>query len=185
MSAAFSASRTCNVPDTISTTRPAGGFASERLGRAPAVSAIMREDSADGLAPTSLLIRGLLAAPRHGVKLEAMPDQFVAELAGDEFLQLLDLLVAELDDPAALQIDQVVMMGTGHFLVARAAVAEIVPREDVGLFEQSHGAIDGGDADVRVDRGGAPVDLLDIGMVGRIGQHPRDHAALLGHLQPF
>src|SRR5438132_19419 len=46
------------------------------------------------------------AAPRHGVKFEAMSDQFVAELVGDDFLELFDLLVAKLDNAAALQIDQ-------------------------------------------------------------------------------
>jgi hypothetical protein len=29
------------------------------------------------------------------------------------------------------------------------------------------------------------VDLFDVGMIGRIREHARDHAPLLGHLQPF
>jgi hypothetical protein len=29
------------------------------------------------------------------------------------------------------------------------------------------------------------VHLLDIGMIGRVREHARDHAPLLGHLQPF
>ena len=103
-------------------------------------------------------------------------------MVGDESLQLLDLLVAEFDDPAALQIDQVIVVVARHFLVARAAISEIVTSEDVGLFKQPHGAIDRGDADPRIDRGGAAVDLLDIGMVGGIRQHARDDAPLLGHL---
>ena len=86
---------------------------------------------------------------------EAMPDQIVAELVGDDLLQLLDLLVAEFDDPAALQIDQVIVVVARHFLIARAAVSEIVAGEDVGLFKQPHGAIDRGDADMRIDCGGA------------------------------
>src|SRR5712671_570283 len=102
-------------------------------------------DKSSALFPT----RFRRAAPRHGIKFEAMPDQLVAELVGDDLLQFLDLLVAELDDPAALQIDQVVVMVARHFLVARAAVAEIMAGEDVGLFKQPHGAIDGGDADPR------------------------------------
>src|SRR5260370_643685 len=121
-----------------------------------------------------------LAAPRHRVQLEAVPDQLVAEFVGDDLLQLLDLLVAELNDPAALQIDQVIVMGARHFLVARTAVAEIMAGENVGLFKQPHGAVDGGDADPRIERGSAAVDLLDIGVVDRLRQHLRDHAALLG-----
>src|SRR5438270_10305161 len=46
----------------------------------------------------------------HGEQFEAMIDQLVAELAGHEALQLLDVLVAELDDAAGLHIDQMVVM---------------------------------------------------------------------------
>src|SRR6202035_1102906 len=42
----------------------------------------------------------------HGEQFEAVVDQLVAELARDEALQLLDLLVAELDDAAGLHVDQ-------------------------------------------------------------------------------
>ena len=42
-----------------------------------------------------------------------------------------------------------------HRFVARAAVAELVPLEDSGLLEQAHGAIDGGDRDIGIDRRGA------------------------------
>ena len=97
-----------------------------------------------------------------------MVDEIVAELVGDGALQLFDLLVAELDHAAGLQVDQMVVMVARHLLVARAAVAEIMARENVRLLEQPHGAIDGGDADLRIDRGGAPVNLLDIRMIGRI-----------------
>src|SRR5438309_10854019 len=70
----------------------------------------------------------------HGEQFEAVIDQLVAELAGDEALQLLYLLVAELDDAAGLHVDQMVMMVGRHFLVARAAVPEIVARQDIGLL---------------------------------------------------
>src|SRR5207302_2987704 len=123
------------------------------------------------------------AAPRHGVKFKTMPDELVAELVGDDFLKLFDLLVAKFDDPAALQIDQMIVMIARHLFVTRAAVAEIMSRENVGLLEQPHRSIDRRDADPRIDLGGAPVDLLDIRVIGRIGQHARNHATLLGHLQ--
>src|SRR5438094_290088 len=86
----------------------------------------------------SALIRRLLAAARHRVKFEAVPDQLVAELVGDDLLQFLDLLVTEFDDPAALQVDQVVVVVARHLLVARAAVAKIVAGENIGLLEQPH-----------------------------------------------
>src|SRR5260221_6332685 len=125
----------------------------------------------------SALPQFLLVTPRQRIKLEAVPDQLIAELVGDDLLQLLDLLVAEFDDPAALQVDQVIVMVARHLLIARAAVSEIVARENIGLFKQPHGPIDRGDADPRVDRGGPAVDLLDIGMVGRVRQYARDDAA--------
>ena len=84
-----------------------------------------------------------------------MIDEFEAELFGDAALQLLDLLVAEFDHAAGLDVDQVIVMRLRHFLVARAAVAEIVTLENAGILEQLHGAIDGGDGDMRIDGGGA------------------------------
>ena len=73
-----------------------------------------------------------------------------------------------------------VMLVAG-LLVARAAIAEVVALDDAGLFEQPHGAIDGGDRDVRIDGVGAAIELFHIGMVDRGRQHARDDAALVGH----
>ena len=67
--------------------------------------------------------------------------------------------------------------------VARAAVAELVPLEDAGLLEQAHGAVDGGDRDVRIDRRGARVQRLDVGMILAVAEHARDDLALLGDPQ--
>src|SRR5579862_739070 len=79
---------------------------------------------------------------RYRVELEPVADQPIAEVGGDPPLQILDDLVLELDDPAALDIDQVVVMLRQSFLVARAPVAEIVPVEDVRLLEESHRPVD-------------------------------------------
>src|SRR5690606_29173122 len=84
------------------------------------------------------------AAP--AVQLQPVIDQLEAELLGDAALQSLDLLVAELDDLAALHIDQVIVVMLGNLLVPGAPLAEVVSLEDVRLFEQAHGAIDGRDA---------------------------------------
>src|SRR5579862_8421019 len=108
-----------------------------------------------------------LAAARHRVKFQPMPDQIVAELFGDEMLQLFYFIIAKLDHPAALQVDQVVVMRAGHLFVSRTAVAKIVPSQYVSLFKEAYGAINRGDADMRIDLGGAPIDLLDIGMIVR------------------
>ena len=55
----------------------------------------------------------LVVVERHGVKLEPVIDQFVAELARDLGLQALDFLGAEFDHLAGAQIDQMVVMGFG------------------------------------------------------------------------
>src|SRR3546814_17753553 len=81
---------------------------------------------------------------------------------------------------AGLDVDQVIVVRFGRGLVARTAVAEIMAIEDAGLLEQPHRAVDGRDRDARIDRRGALIDLLDIGMIVGVGEHARDDAALLG-----
>src|SRR3546814_6469242 len=69
--------------------------------------------------------------------------------------------------------------------IARAAVAESVAVEDARLFEQADGAIDGGDGDAAVERRGAFIERLDIGMIRRIRDYARDDSTLLGDPQPL
>ena len=95
-----------------------------------------------------------------------MADEFVAELIGDYSLQSFDLFVAEFDHPTGLQVDQMVVVSARHFFVARASIAEVVAREDAGLFKQPHGAIDRSDANTRIDRGRSPIHLLDVRVIG-------------------
>src|SRR6516162_9378530 len=95
-----------------------------------------------------------------------MPDEFVTEFIGNNFLQSFDLLVTEFDHATGLQVDQMVVVSARHFLVAGAPMAEIVSRQNTGLFKQPHGPIDRGDADVWIDRSGSTVDLLDVGVIG-------------------
>src|SRR5690606_36682845 len=68
-------------------------------------------------------------------------------------------------------------------LVARAPVAEIVALEDVGFLEQAYRAVDGRDADVRIDRHRPLIHALDIGMIARVREHAGDHPPLLGHFK--
>src|SRR5437879_1432631 len=105
MSAALSARRTCSGPDTRSTIRAggaaaAGSVAAVSPGRSgwAAVSAFTRACPTAETVPS--VVRFCPAAAGQGIELKAMPDQFVAELVGDQLLQLLDLLVTELDDAA-------------------------------------------------------------------------------------
>src|SRR3546814_3395888 len=69
--------------------------------------------------------------------------------------------------------------------VARAAVAEIVAVEDARFLEQADGAIDGSDRNAAVERRGALVKRLHVGMILGIRNHARDDASLLGDPQPL
>src|SRR5579863_1439689 len=80
-----------------------------------------------GLASPEMVNSGFFVLKRDAIEFEPVIDQFVAELAGDLGLQFLDLLGGELDHLAVAQIDQVVMVAVAHLLVARAALAKIMP----------------------------------------------------------
>src|SRR5215469_3224217 len=198
MSGAEAASRTCNGPLTTSrsgTPRSSAGRSSvatgsrDKTGGSAVVPIIMRRAPSGGAPRRSPIASGKaslglpFAAAFDRVKFKPMPDQIVAELVGDEMLQLFYFIIAKLDHPAGLQINQVVVVRVRHLLIAGAAITKIMARQDVSLFEEAHRAINCGDADPRIDLSRPPIDLLDIGVVGRIRQHPGDNPALLGHLQ--
>ena len=65
------------------------------------------------MSPRSIERLFFLVVERHGVELEPVVDQSVAELARDLGLQALDLLGAEFDHLAGAQVDQVVVMRFG------------------------------------------------------------------------
>jgi hypothetical protein len=109
--------------------------------------------------------------------------QAIAKTLGDALLQLFDLGIDELDHLAGGEVDQVVVMLAVGVLVARAAVAELDPLQDAGLFEELDRPIDGGERNRTVARGGAGVELFDIGMICRLLQHRGDGPALTGHAQ--
>src|SRR5689334_14189292 len=110
-----------------------------------------------------------------------MVDQLVAELARDVRLQPFDIFRAEFDYFAGAQIDEVIVVRVRALLVAVAALAELVRLDDAGVLEELHGSIHGRNGDVLVDPGTALVELLDVRMVARLGEHARDHAPLPGH----
>jgi len=92
-------------------------------------------DAVQTTAVRSFRIGSRLAATRNRIQFKAMSDQFVAEFIGDDLLQTFDIFVAKLYHSARLQVDEMVVMRAGHFLVAGSAIAEIVPRNDARLFE--------------------------------------------------
>src|SRR5215475_1765683 len=119
----------------------------------------------------------------HAVKLQPVADQLVASLFRDLALQLLDLVVVEFHNLAALNVDQMVVVFFRRLFIARAAVAKIVLGKNARFLEQAHRAVDSGDGDVGIDRGGAMVHGFDVWMIVRFRQHAGDHPPLLGHLE--
>ena len=112
-----------------------------------------------------------------------MVDEAVTELLGDLLLQRVELGIYEFDELDALDVDQVVMVRLGRCFVAGADVAKIVAVENHRFLESADSAVDRGDRDFRIDRGGACMQRLDVRMILCLGQNARDHAALLGDPQ--
>src|ERR1051325_7152990 len=84
---------------------------------------------------------GFLVVERDAIQFQPVIDQFVAELAGDLGLQLLDLFGGELDHLAVAQIDQMIVMAVRNLLIARTALAEVMPLDDPGVLEQLDGSV--------------------------------------------
>ena len=114
-----------------------------------------------------------------------MIDEAIAKLLGDAALEHFKLVVDEFDHLAGLDVDQMVVMAFRRGFVARAPVAKFMPLQNPRLLEQADGAIDGGDRDIGIHRGGALVERLDIGMILAVAKHPRNRLALLGDAKPL
>ncbi len=110
-------------------------------------------------------------------------------------LQLFDFLALKFDDIAVVDVDEVIVVGFGHFLVARAVcsfgqgptITEIVALENAGLLEQANGAVYRRQANVGVQLGRAPVNFLGVlrqpGWSLESDEDTRDpEPPLLGHL---
>src|SRR5262245_66500503 len=78
---------------------------------------------------------GLLVVERDRIELEPVLDEPVAEPARDLGLQALDLLRLKLDHLAGAQVDQVVVIGFRHLLVARAALGDIMAMDHACVLE--------------------------------------------------
>src|SRR5690606_15012717 len=119
----------------------------------------------------------------HAVKLQAMIDQCIAELARYFLLQALNFLVHELDDLAGLHVDQMIMMFVGRLFIAGAPVTKLMALQDAGFLEELHSTIDRGDRDARIDRDCTLIKLFYIRVIRRFREDAGDHAPLLRHLQ--
>jgi hypothetical protein len=87
-------------------------------------------------------------------------DEPIAQTLGDHFLDGLDFLVAELDDEAGTDIDEMVVVLVGDEFETGAAVLEVMLGDEPGLFEEVDGAIDGRERNARVDGRGAAIEAM-------------------------
>ena len=94
-----------------------------------------------------------------------MRDEPVAMRASDGFLESLDLVVFELNDLAAAEANQVIMMRP-HGFVARDAILEVALGRDARVHEEAQRPVDGGQPDARVLLRDTAMEILRGEMLG-------------------
>ena len=77
----------------------------------------------------------LILLREDAVKFQSMVDEPVTEPLGDFTLQGFDFSILEFDNLTAFDIDQMVVVRFRYFLVARPAIAKIVPIQNAMFFE--------------------------------------------------
>ena len=107
----------------------------------------------------------------------------IAKLFRDRALKIFDFRIFKLDDLAAIDIDEMIVMVFGYFLVARAPIAKIMSLKNIVFLEQADGSVDGRDTDFRINPRGPPVNHFNVGVIIGFAEHTGDNAPLSGHLQ--
>ena len=110
-----------------------------------------------------------------------MVDDIVAKLGCDLPLEVLDLFRPELGDEAAVEVDDVVVVGGVGHLVAGPAVFEGEPQDDAFPFKDREGAVDGGQRQAVVKCAGPAVQLGRVGVILGLGQDLEEGLPLAGH----
>src|SRR5215467_6047453 len=150
-----------------SASRTTSGPAEAKTDEASVLSATPIPRAVNDPSPWSFAnLRRLDALDGHAIELQPLAHHFEAQVVTDLALQLLELFALELDHFAGFQVYEVVMvMILVDLFVSRAAVAELVPFDDVRFLEQAHGAVHRSDRDAWIEHVGAAMHLLDVGMV--------------------
>lgn len=92
-----------------------------------------------------------VAVEGDAVQLHSVVDEAEPQLLGDPLLKRLKLVVDEFDDFTGLHINQVIVMFVRRRFIARAAIPELMPSENAGLFEQANGTVDRRDRNPGID----------------------------------
>ena len=104
---------------------------------------------------------------------------------GHPLLEILDLVVLELDDPAATPADEVIVMRPSERrLIAGKPIAGIHPRRQTGLPQKLQSPVDRGRADAGVCFPYQPDDLLGAEVPLGSEEHIGDDAPLAREAQP-
>jgi hypothetical protein len=117
----------------------------------------------------------------HPIELQAMTNEFKAKFQCDGFLERLNGWATKLNHLPSFHIDQMVMMIVASGLQASAllrAFTKSMALQHPMFSKQLHGAIHSGQRNTRFDGISAPKHFLDIGMIVRIGQNPRNDTPL-------
>ncbi len=112
-----------------------------------------------------------------------MADQLEAEFLRNALLQALDFLVAELDDVAGLDIDEMIVVLARGFLEAHTASTEVVARNDSLAGQKTNGAIDGGERNAGIDGTHASINFIHVGVIGSFRKNAGNHATRRRHAQ--
>lgn len=99
----------------------------------------------------------------------------VAEIARDLVLQHLDPRLFELDDGAAAEADEVIVIV--RELVARVPVAEMSLLDDLGVLEQAKGALHRRRTGVRTPCANAIEELAEVDVHRRLEKRRQDDVA--------
>lgn len=130
------------------------------------------------------LARGPPRAGAAAVKLKSVTHHLVPQIACDLGLKTLDLVGAELDHLAGVDIDDVVVVGQVGGLEARRGAFKGMTVDDALGLERGERAVDGGERDRFVDGAGAAVQLVGVGMVLCLRQHLENRRALARDSHP-
>ena len=105
-----------------------------------------------------------------------------AEALRDAVLQLLDLVVLELEDEAAFDADQMIVVIADH-LEARLAIAELALDREAAVDEELERAIDRRVADARLALADLVEQLVDRDVIARAEELLDDRLALRGRVE--
>ena len=119
------------------------------------------------------------------IELQPMANKFVTQRIRNLLLNFFNGLVAELNDVATIDIDEMIMVLSRHLFVTSTTIAKVVAIKDIGFLKQLNRTVYRRNRDPLIVFRSTLVDLFDIRVIFGIRKHLGDDTTLLGHLQPL